>query len=92
MNSNGKFTAPLNINVTPDLKKRLWAEARRQRRNLSSMVRVFLEEAMDLEETLALPELDEYEATLTHKQAAKLQRRGYRVELANAEQLSLQGL
>lgn len=92
MNSNGKFTAALNINMTQELKQRLWAEARRQRRNLSSMVRVFLEEALDLEETITPPEEDEYEVTLTRKQATRLLKRGYRVTLADAEQLALPGI
>ena len=91
MNNNGN-TTNLNVSVSPRLKQRLWAEARRQRRNLSSMVRVFLEEALDLEETITPPEEDEYEAVLTRKQAAKLLRCGYQVVLADAEQLALPGV
>lgn len=90
MNNNGNTN--LNIGVSKHLKQRLRVEARRQRRNLSSMVRVFLEEALDLEETITPPEEDEYEATLTRKQAARLLKRGYRVTLVDAEQLALPGI
>ena len=90
MNNNGSTS--LNVSVPIHLKQRLWAEARRQRRNLSSMVRVFLEEALDLEETITPPEEDEYEATLTRKQAAHLLKRGYRVTLVDADQLTLPGI
>ena len=90
MNSNGNTS--LNISMPKHLKERLRVAARRQRRNLSSMVRVFLEEALDLEETITPPEEDEYEATLTRKQAARLLKRGYRVTLIDAEQLALPGV
>lgn len=89
MNSNGNTS--LNISVPKHLKQRLRLEAQRQRRNLSSLVRVFLEEALDLEETITPSEEDEYEATLTHKQAARLLKRGYHVVLADVEQLALPG-
>lgn len=91
MNNNGN-TTNLNVSVSPRLKQRLWAEAKRQRRNLSSMVRVFLEEALDLEETITPFGEEEYEAVLTHKQAAGLLKRGFLVTLADAEQLALPGV
>lgn len=91
MTNNNKTN--LNVSVSGDLKQRLWAEARRQRRNLSSLVRVLLEEALSLEEALAPVEHDEYEVLLTRKQASLLTKRGYPLTLlADADQLALPGI
>ena len=82
----------MNVSVPWSLKQRLRTEARRQRRNLSSLVRVLLEESLLLEEALAPTEQNEYEVVLTHKQASLLTKRGYQLILASAEQLALPGL
>ena len=83
MNGNGTLTAALRVPVTPDFKKRLQILARKQRRSLSSAVRVLLEEAMELEEALspANPRRSEYEIKLTTKQAAKMIRQGYDIQV-----------
>lgn len=83
MNGNGTLTAALRLTITPELKKKLWVLARTQRRSLSSAVRVLLEEAMELEETLtpADPQRSEYEIHLTVRQAARMVRKGYDIQV-----------
>ena len=83
MNGNGTLTAALRVPVTPEFKIRLKTLARRQRRSLSSAVRVLLEEAMDLEESLTPsdPTKSEYEIHLTIKQATRLVKQGYDVQV-----------
>ena len=83
MNGNGTLTAALRVPVTPEFKRQLQVLARKQRRSLSSAVRVLLEEAMELEETLtpADPRRSEYEIQLTVKQAARMVRQGYDIQV-----------
>lgn len=83
MNGNGTLTAALRVPVTPEFKRRLQVLARKQRRSLSSAVRVLLEESMELEETLAPsdPRRSEYEIHLTVKQAARMIRKGYDIQI-----------
>ena len=93
MNGNGTLTAALRVPVTPEFKQQLWALARQQRRSLSSMVRILLEEAVELEETLrpANPHRDEYEIALTTSQAVRLIKMGYELQAwePTAEQLPM---
>lgn len=83
MNGNGTLTAALRVPVTPEFKRQLQVLARKQRRSLSSAVRVLLEEAMELEETLTPtdPERSEYEIHLTTRQAARLIRKGFDMQV-----------
>ena len=83
MNGNGTLTAALRVPVTPEFKRQLQVLARRQRRSLSSAIRVLLEEAMELEEALTPtdPKRSEYEIKLTVKQAARMVRQGYDIQI-----------
>ena len=83
MNGNGTLTAALRVPVTPEFKRQLKALARKQRRSLASTVRVLLEEAIELEESLAPPhtERSEYEIVLDGTQATRLARRGYDIQV-----------
>lgn len=83
MNGNGTLTAQLRVGVSPDLKQRLKMLARSQRRSLSSAVRLLLEEAMELEDSLTPvdPKRSEYEIILTVPQAARMVRQGYNLQV-----------
>jgi len=93
MNGNGTLTAALSVGVSPELKERLKILARSQRRSLSSAIRVLLEESLELEEALAPadPRRSEYEIHLTTKQATRLVRKGYDLQVWEPQysQLSL---
>jgi hypothetical protein len=82
MNPNGRMTEQLSIGVSFDLKERLKNLALTQHRSLAGTVRVLLEEAMELEDTLrpSNPDRSEYEIRLTTKQAARLVKKGYIVQ------------
>lgn len=83
MNGNGTLTAQLRVGVSPELKRRLKALAWRQHRSLSSAIRVLLEEALELEESLtpADPERSEYEIELTVRQAVRLAKKGFNLQI-----------
>ena len=83
MNGNGTLTAQLRVGVSPDLKRRLKVLARQQHRTLSGAVRVLLEEAMELENALtpSNPERSEYEVSLTIKEATRLVKKGYDLQI-----------
>ena len=83
MNGNGKLTSALRVGITPRLKEQLRLLARQRHRSLSSMVRVLLEEAIELEEALrpTNPNREEYEITLSVKQAAQLIKKGYDLQI-----------
>lgn len=83
MNGNGRMTAQLSVGVSSELKRKLQILARRQHRTLAGAVRVLLEEAMELEESLAPtdPKREEFEMNLTMTQAARLVRRGYNLQV-----------
>jgi len=83
MNGNGTLTSQLRVGVSLELKRRLKALALRQRRTLSNMVRILLEEALDLEESLRPeePERFEYEIELSLKDAARLVKRCYELKI-----------
>lgn len=83
MNGNGTLTAQLRVGVSPELKRRLKVLARQQHRTLSSAVRVLLEESLELEVALTPtnPKRSEYEIKLTIKQAARLVKRGYDLQV-----------
>lgn len=80
---NGVSKAQLSVGVTPTLKLQLRLLARKQHRSLASMVRVLLEEAVELEETLrpTSPDKKEYEIILTSKQAARLIKKGHDLQV-----------
>lgn len=78
-----RLTARLDILLPPSLRRRLEAEAVRQRRSLSSTVRVLLEEALELTEGIGPLPRQEYEALLVPQQAAHLRELGY--ELVDLE-------
>ena len=90
MNGNGTLTAALRVPVTPEFKRQLKVLARKQRRSLASTIRVLLEEAMELEESLRLPEAarDEYEIVLTVSQAARLIKKGYDLQIWKSPQFT----
>ncbi len=87
MNGDGTLTEQVRVAVAPGFKRRLKDLARKQRRSLSSAVRVLLEEAMELEDTLAPldPHRVEYEIVLTVKQAAHFVRQGYDLQVWEPE-------
>jgi hypothetical protein len=83
MNGNGTLTAQLRVGVSPELKRRLKALAIQQHRTLSGAVRVLLEEALELEDALtpSNPERSEYEISLTIKEATRLVKKGYDLQV-----------
>lgn len=83
MNSNGRMTAQLSVGVPFKLKERLKGLALRQHRSLAGTIRLLLEEAMELEDSLtpADPKRSEYEIILTVEQSARLIRKGYDLQV-----------
>ena len=71
----------ISFSVPAELKKRLKYAARQQRRSLSSMLRVILEEALEFYPApQTILERSEYDIWLTTKEAAVLVKQGFNVQ------------
>ena len=82
-NGNGRMAEQPSLGVHSELKGKLRILARSQHRTLASMVRVLLEEAIELEEAIRPQDSprEEYDITLTIKQAALLIKKGYDLQV-----------
>ena len=72
-----KFTADIRVAIPPTLRERLEVEAHRQRRTLSGLIRVLLEQSLCTFEATPDPIRSEYEIKLTTAEFARLKKRGY---------------
>ena len=76
-----KSSVSITFVMPTELKKRLKYAARQQRRSLSNMLRVILEEALEFYPApQAILERSEYDIWLTVAEAASLVKQGYNVQ------------